>query len=51
MKFEKEIVRVDKDAEIARLERRVAEREHEMLQWKERESAARALAGEVVKDE
>ena len=50
LRFELEIVRVDKDAEIAALEARVAEREDGMLQWKQRESVAltrvRVLEGE-----
>ncbi len=40
LKFEEDIVRVDKNAEVASLELRVAEREDEMLQWKQREAVA-----------
>ena len=40
LSFEYEIVRVDKDAEVAALEARVAERENGMLLWKQRESKA-----------
>ena len=45
LSFEREIVRVDKNAEIARLERRLEEREDEIRQWK-----GRALAGEEKTD-
>ena len=46
LKYETDIVHVDRDAEVARLELRVTEREDEMLQWKQRE----ALACTHIKD-
>ena len=45
LRFEKEIVRTDKNAEIARLELRLAERENEIRKWSRRSGALARKGG------